>query len=295
MDEFKKNIKQSMGFRILVFSLAFFFCMLIAFVISSLFGKDGNIMMIKLGQGLASVVWYVVPPIILYVITRDHPMSQLGFRKPARAWMLLVGVVLMFISLPVTNLLTSWNEKMDLGSSFASLEAWMKQMEDSASALTQRILEVNTVWGLLLNLLVIALIPAIGEELTFRGVLQQALTRNRENPHVAIVVSAAIFSFIHFQFYGFFPRMFLGMILGYMFYYSGSIWTSILMHFINNGTAVVVAYLDYNGFVNIDWEHFGSTSGLPLWANISLLVASLALTVGLIVIVAKKQYKYGRE
>ena len=83
--------------------------------------------------------------------------------------------------------------------------------------------------------------------------------------------------------------MFLGLILGYMFYYSGSLWTSILMHFINNGTAVVVAYLDYKGLANIDWEHFGSTS------NVALLIASLVLTVGMIVIVAKNQYKYGRK
>ena len=140
-----------------------------------------------------------------------------------------------------------------------------------------------------INLLVIALIPAIGEELTFRGVLQQALVRGTKNVHVAIILSAAIFSFIHFQFYGFLPRMFLGILLGYLFYYSGSIWTSILMHFVNNGTVVVLAYLDYKGVVDVDFEHFGSTSSIPL------MILSLLLTVGIVFLSSKLKYKYGRE
>lgn len=285
MDEFKKNLKQSTGMRIFIYLMAFFVCTLIGAAITALFAVGNDIVRLKIGQGISSVLMFIAPPIILYAVTRIEPMRQIGFRKPAKGWMLLAGIALMFISLPLTNLLTSWNESVNFGE---TLESMLKMMEDAAADLTQRMLEVDTVWGLLGNLLVIALIPAIGEELTFRGVLQQALTK-RCNPHVAIVLSAFIFSFIHFQFYGFLPRMFLGLILGYMFYYSGSLWTSILMHFINNGTAVVVAYLDYKGLANADWEHFGSTS------NIALLIASLTLTVGMILIVSKNQYKYGRK
>ena len=123
--------------------------------------------------------------------------------------------------------------------------------------------------------MVIALIPAVGEELTFRGVLQQSLTR-KMNPHVAIFLSAAIFSFIHFQFYGFLPRLFLGLLLGYMFYITGSLWTSILMHFLNNGTAVVLYYLNAKGTLDIDVEHFGASD------NVWLLFASAFVTSGFI-------------
>ena len=288
MDEFKKNLKQSTGMRIFIFLMAFFVCTLIGAVIAALFTIGNDITRLKIGQGISSALMFIAPPLILYAFTRTEPMRQLGFRRPMKWWMLLIGVALMFVSLPLTNILGTWNEKMNFGETFETLEALIKQMEEMAGDLTKQMLEVDTVWGLLGNLLVIALIPAIGEELTFRGVVQQALTR-RCHPHVAIWLSAFIFSFIHFQFYGFLPRMFLGLILGYMFYYSGSIWTSILMHFINNGTAVVVAYLDYKGLANIDWEHFGSTS------NIALLITSLLLTVGMIVIVAKNQYQYGRK
>lgn len=285
MDEFKKNLKQSTGMRIFIFLMAFFVCTLIGAAIAALFTIGNDITRLKIGQGISSALMFIAPPIILYAFTRTEPMRQIGFRKPAFWWMLLIGVILMFVSLPLTNILGTWNEKANFGE---TLETILKMMEDTAGDLTERMLQVDTFGGLLGNLLVIALIPAIGEELTFRGVLQQSLTR-RCNPHVAIWLSAFIFSFIHFQFYGFLPRMFLGLILGYMFYYSGSLWISILMHFINNGTAVVVAYLDYKGLANVDWEHFGSTS------NVALLITSLVLTVGMIVIVAKNQYKYGRK
>lgn len=285
MDEFKKNLKQSTGMRIFIFLMAFFVCTLIGAAVAALFTIGNDITRLKIGQGISSALMFIAPPIILYAFTRTEPMRQIGFRKPAFWWMLLIGVILMFVSLPLTNILGTWNEKANFGE---TLETILKMMEDTAGDLTERMLQVDTFGGLLGNLLVIALIPAIGEELTFRGVLQQSLTR-RCNPHVAIWLSAFIFSFIHFQFYGFLPRMFLGLILGYMFYYSGSLWISILMHFINNGTAVVVAYLDYKGLANVDWEHFGSTS------NVALLITSLVLTVGMIVIVAKNQYKYGRK
>ena len=287
MDEFKKNLRTSVGFRIFLYLLSLLICTLIGTVITLFLVGDINQM--KIGQGISSTLIFIAPPIILYAFTRNQPMRQLGFRKPNSAWMLLIGVALMFVSLPVTNQLTAWNEKMNFGAAFESLEALLKQMEDVAGDLTERMLKVDTIGGLLVNLLVIALIPAIGEELTFRGVLQQSLVKGCKNAHVGIFISAAIFSFIHFQFYGFLPRMFLGLILGYMFYYSGSLWTSILMHFINNGTAVVVAYLEQKGLSKVDAEHFGATESV--W----LIVTSLLLTLALLYMCHIIKRKYGRK
>ena len=287
MDEFKKNLRESTGMRVFVYLISLLVCILVGS--AATFFLMHGITQMKIGQGISSTLIFIAPPLILYGFTRTQPLRQLGFKKPNTAWMLLLGIVLMFVSLPITNLLTTWNEKMNLGEAFEALEAWLKQLEETAADLTEQMLQVDTFGGLLFNLLVIALIPAIGEELTFRGVLQQALVRGTKNAHVAIILSAAIFSFIHFQFYGFLPRMFLGILLGYLFYYSGSIWTSILMHFINNGTAVVVAYLDYKGVVDVDFEHFGSTSSIPL------MILSLLLTVGIVFLSSKLKYKYGRE
>ena len=276
-----EHLKYHTGKRILIFLIILLISGLIGVAISAAFMFAGDIGM-KIAQGLSSIMMFVVPPIVYYRITRKHhPMYSLGFREVSKPWYLYicVGIALMFISLPVTNKLTSWNEAMSFGSLFGgvfeTLETYLKTMEETAQAATEKMLNVDTIGGLLLNLLVIALIPAVGEELTFRGVLQQGLTR-KMNPHAAIILSAAIFSFIHFQFYGFLPRMFLGILLGYMFYITGSLWTSIAMHFVNNGTAVVLYYLNHKGIINIDADHFGDTQ--YSW----LVVLSLLVTAALI-------------
>ena len=264
-----EHLKYSTGKRVLLFLIILLISGLIGAAISAafMFASDTGM---KIAQGLSSIMMFVVPPIVYYYITRkENPLCSLGFREVSKPWHLYIGIgiALMFVSLPVTNQLTRWNEAMSLGGASAKFEEYLKTLEE--------MLKVDTVGGLLLNLFIIALIPAVGEELTFRGVLQQGLTR-KMNPHVAIILSAAIFSFIHFQFYGFLPRMFLGILLGYMFYVSGSVWTSITMHFVNNGTAVVLYYLNHKGIINIDVDRFGE---MPYpW----LTWLSLMVTIGLI-------------
>ena len=252
-----EHLKYPIGKRVLLFLIILAISSLIGAAIMALCMLAGDMGM-KLGQGLSSIMMFVVPPIVYYRFTRsEDQLEALGLRSPVEPqWLILIGVVLMFVSLPVTNQLARWNENTTFFDSFEKLEDFLKMMEETATAATEKMLNVDTFGGLLLNLLVIALIPAIGEELTFRGVLQQGLMR-KMNPHVAIVISAAIFSFIHFQFYGFLPRMFLGLLLGYMFYITDSLWTSILMHFVNNGTVVMVYYLNNKGIISIDAEHFG--------------------------------------
>ena len=271
-----EHLRYHTGKRVLIFLIILLISSLFGVAISAAFMLAGDTGM-KIAQGLSSIFIFVVPPIIHYNITRKrHPIQSLGFRKPANPWwLLLIGVALMFISMPVTNQLTRWNEAIHFGGVFEKLEAYLKMLEETATATTEKMLKVDTIGGLLLNLFVIALIPAVGEELTFRGVLQQGLNR-KMNPHAAIILSAAIFSFIHFQFFGFLPRMFLGILLGYMFYITSSLWTSIAMHFVNNGTAVVVYYLNHKGIIHVDVEHFGEAKSA--W----LVVLSAVVTVALI-------------
>lgn len=273
---FTENLKQSTGMRIFLFLVILLISTLIGTALAAIFIFTGDTG-IKIGQGISSIFMFVVPPIVYYYLTRkEYQMQDLGFRCLTPPWwLILIGVAVMFVCIPVTTQLTTWNENLSFGKILTWLENWIKSLEETAKAATEKMLNVDTIGGLLLNLVIVALIPAIGEELTFRGVLQQSLTR-KMNPHVAIILSAAIFSFIHFQFYGFLPRMFLGILLGYMFYITGSLWTSILMHFVNNSTAVVLYYLNNTGTISIDVDHFGATD------NVWLLFASALLTSGLI-------------
>jgi membrane protease YdiL (CAAX protease family) len=156
----------------------------------------------------------------------------------------------MLIALPAINLLSYLNQQLTLPEFLQPLEAWMKTQEENAALITEQFLNVRTFGGLIINLLLMALLPAVAEELTFRGVVQKLFqgTQALENlsskvPHLAIWCSAILFSAIHLQFYGFVPRMLMGALFGYMLIWTGSLWIPILMHFTNNAMAVLLYFI----------------------------------------------------
>ncbi len=221
-------------------------------------------------QALQAIGLFIVPPFVVAYLWSDWPLEWLHIvdirksktpycahclwgprtvesRKTGRLALLSIGIML--TALPLINLLVSWNEQIRLPESLSGLEQLMQQMEAQADQLLQNFLTYRNGawWVLLLNLLVLAVLPAIGEELTFRGVLQQLLVSRKSKvesrEHVAVWVTAFIFSFIHFQFYGFIPRLLLGALLGYALLWSGNIRYSMIMHATNNALSVLLFYL----------------------------------------------------
>ena len=204
--------------------------------------RDGLVGM-KWLQLLQSVATFLLPALAGAYLWSNTPMQWLHLDSKPSWQEALAAVVVMLLAIPGINLLSAWNQQMVLPEWMSGIEQWMRMQEDAAAQLTEQFLRVDTVGGLLVNIGLMALLPAVGEELTFRGVVQGMFTRNK---HVAIWATAAIFSFVHFQFYGFLPRMLLGAMFGYMLWWTGSLWAPMLMHFVNNCAAVVVAYLAYN-------------------------------------------------
>ena len=204
--------------------------------------RDGLVGM-KWLQLLQSVATFLLPALAGAYLWSNTPMQWLHLNKKPSWQEASAAVVIMLLAIPGINLLSAWNQQMVLPEWMSGIEQWMRMQEDAAAQLTEQFLRVDTVGGLLVNIGLMALLPAVGEELTFRGVVQGMFTRNK---HVAIWATAAIFSFVHLQFYGFLPRMLLGAMFGYMLWWTGSLWVPMLMHFVNNCAAVVVAYLAYN-------------------------------------------------
>ena len=204
--------------------------------------RDGLVGM-KWLQLLQSVATFLLPALAGAYLWSNTPMQWLHLNKKPSWQEALAAVVVMLLAIPGINLLSAWNQQMVLPEWMSGIEQWMRMQEDAAAQLTEQFLQVNTVGGLLVNIGLMALLPAVGEELTFRGVVQGMFTRNK---HVAIWATAAIFSFVHMQFYGFLPRMLLGAMFGYMLWWTGSLWVPMLMHFVNNCAAVVVAFWAYN-------------------------------------------------
>jgi membrane protease YdiL (CAAX protease family) len=198
------------------------------------------------------------PVFFAFVVTREpRDYLKAGFRFP---WVLmLLVIVIMFVSTPLIEFLSNLNQKMVL----PHFLYWMRAKEDEAQKLTEAMLQMKTIWDMIKDVLLIGLLTAMVEEFMFRGVLQTIFTRWTKNTHAAVWITAILFSAFHMQFFGFLPRLMLGVLFGYFVAWSGSVWTSIWAHFINNGTAVVATYLFRNKTIKInpDDQHLFSYWG----------------------------------
>jgi len=190
--------------------------------------------------GLSSAGTFLLPAYI-YQCRNEHvailPKENISDWKPY-----LLGILFLFAFSPFMSLISDWNMQMKLPEAWQRIEQWMRETEDEAALLMGGLL-MTTEWDrLVLNIIVLAILPGIGEELFFRGALQQIGTRIFKNEYVAIWIVAVIFSTIHVQFYGFFPRFLLGVFFGYMVIWTRNIWTAIVAHFVNNSMVVILGF-----------------------------------------------------
>lgn len=247
------------------------------------FNNPETMRVLKYFQIVQAIGLFIIPPFILGWLFYGNPSKYLYLDKSFEGSSIILVVVLMFFASPFVNFLGELNSSMKLPEWLSGLETWMKNAEEKAAELTEAFLKVDSVFGLFFNLFMIAVLPAIGEELLFRGVIQRIFTKMTRSYHWGIWISAILFSALHMQFYGFIPRMLLGALFGYLLVWSGSIWLPIIAHFLNNGLAVVAMYLIDKGILNPEIENVGSESGSYYMAAISILF------VGIFLFLIKKQ------
>lgn len=198
---------------------------------------------IKYFQIIQTTGLFVLPPFIAVRFFSDRPRRYLGFDKTPGRWSLVAVMILVWVAIPFINFLTQVNQEIQLPEIFGALEKWLMHREESAREITGQFLTADNLTALAVNLLMIAVLPSVGEELIFRGIIQKVLAQWTRNAHLGILIAAFLFSAMHVQFYGLIPRMFLGVMFGYLFLWSGSIWLPILGHFINNASAVIYYYV----------------------------------------------------
>ena len=171
-------------------------------------------------------------------------------------------------------MIIEWNESMSLPENLHSIEELLTELENSAKVLTEYLTTYDNFWQFLFGFVVIAVIPAIGEEYTFRGLMQNFMKETFKNAHLAIWITGFVFSFIHFQFYGFLPRMLLGVLFGYLYHWSGTLWVPILAHFLNNGITVVMVHLYNIQALQYNIED-AETPGMAVVATFSVICSLL--------------------
>ena len=214
-----------------------------------------------------------------------RPFEWLKMNRGADWQTFALAIGIMVCAMPAINLLADWNSRIELPESLGFIEQKMKEYEAAAALLTERFLVADNIGMLLVNIGLMALLPALAEEISFRGTLQQLLSegdnsRTIRRTATAIWVTAFIFSAIHLQFYGFIPRMLMGAMFGYLFVWTGCLWVPVVMHFTNNGMAVVVYYITgEGGMAEKNWaDTFGA--GSTWWVGVlSLMITSLGLLI----------------
>ena len=241
---------------------------------------------LKWFQFLQTVGTFLLPPLVMAWLWSEKPMEWLGLGRntgiPGYRYteIFVAAVVLMLVAMPGINLIADWNSKLTLPECMSGLEQWMRAQEDAAAALTERFLSGTSVGTLLVNIGLMALLPACAEELTFRGVIQGLIVNSGESrvrSHVAVWVTAILFSAIHVQFYGFVPRMLLGAMFGYMLVWTGSLWVPITMHFVNNAVTVITYWCVYRAGLSpesVDTIGVGEMAWLG-WLSLALTAVGL--------------------
>lgn len=214
----------------------------------------------KFMQAIYSVGIFIVPAFMLGYLFYSGPQDKLGLHtgKSPHISTVFLSLLLIVAAMPFINITAEFNASMHLPESMSGIERWMRNMENEAMGITKKLLSGATYQALFVNLIVVALIPAVGEEFLFRGVIQRVFFQMTRSPHAAVWLAAGLFSLLHFQFFGFLPRLFLGVMFGYMLVWSKTIWIPVIAHFANNALAVIFYFFQARGTVGGDLESIGT-------------------------------------
>ncbi len=218
-----------------------------------------NLSILKFFQTLQSIGVFIIPPFIVAWFLNDHVSVFLRYNNKPDFKSVLFVIAIIYFSNPLINWLTEINSNLSLPEWMSSVEIWMQNSEDQATKITEAFLSTTSLTTLFSNIAMIGILPALGEELLFRGIIQQLFKKKFGNTHVAIWISAALFSALHMQFFGFLPRLVLGAMFGYMLEWSGTLWLPVIAHFVNNTTAVVAYYLMQKGLIGSGIDKTGTS------------------------------------
>ena len=238
---------------------------------SSVSGENG-IAFLKYVLISQDISFFIVPAIIILI--KLKPLNQTGIfdlKIPHLDEILLV-VLLSFCIFPITNFTGQINVGMNLPDWLSGVEQWMIEKEDNIDNLLELLITQGTIGAVILNIVIMSVLPAIGEELIFRGVFQKILYRLFRSGQAAVWVTAFIFSAIHFQFFGFLPRFILGLVFGYLFLWTRNLWLPILAHFVNNAVPTISASTR-------DLEKITSTADLSVWKQIIIIALPVLLSL----------------
>lgn len=241
----------------------------------------------RMALTIQSLCLFLIPSLLFAFVCQENPKNYLKTEHYQNWSFLIISVALIIVIQPVIGAIGYYNQQLTLPECMSSIELWMQESERSAEKTVGLLFADKTIEGLVFNILVLAVVAGLAEEFFFRGSLQQIINKIVKNSHAAIWITAFIFSAIHFQFYGFVPRLLLGALMGYLFVWSGNIWVPVLVHTINNLIGVILSYVYYGTPVYEELDNF------DLVDNIWFIIPSFAISLFFIFILYRRK-KEGR-
>jgi uncharacterized protein len=236
--------------------------------------RPENAAVLRLSQTLGTVFMFLVPALLYARVCHVRATKHLGFKKSLNWKQAGLAILIMLACLPAVDQLQELTKMLPW--SKATLKKF-DEAEDLYFKTVAVIARMDNLWDYILSVLVIALVPAVVEEVLFRGGLQNLLSRWTKRPILAIVITAIIFSAVHGSYLGFLSRFALGFLLGWMYYRTGNIWLNIIAHFFNNAAAVTQLYIMSKPGQKIDSSLMETHA--PLW----MALASVAALIGLLI------------
>lgn len=269
----------SPGKRLVLFILLFILGFSISGAINQLIFKIAgeSSKSFRIATILMDIFQMVIPALLFAVMITRQAASFLEIDRKFSINQLIMGAITMILAIPAMNWLIHFNEGIHLPESMAGIEQAMRSMEDMAQANVELVQGGAGIGDLIMSILIVGIFAGFCEELLFRGAFVRLLVSMKLNIHAAIWIVAFVFSALHFQFYGFFPRLLLGAFFGYAFYWSGSLWLPVVLHALNNIMYVVSRWLYLRGMTGT--ENIDSVGAADNWpyALLSLVVTALCL------------------
>ncbi len=267
--------------RIIMFISVSMIGLFIAAVLSTIIMMRGQTATtLRIATLINDIIMFVMPPVICAVIYSYRPAEYLRVASAPGLTPLILAVGTMICSIPMMNMIIEWNEGLSLPSSLAAMESWMRDAEQRAGDTVNTLMGGSSAGSLILSILIVGVLAGFSEELFFRGGIQRLLVSGRVNPHVAIWVTAFLFSAIHLQFFGFFPRLLLGAFFGYLLYWTKNLWVPIVCHIFNNSIVATVTWMTARGSATSGGlNEIGTAVSAHqlLWVTVSIIMTFMLL------------------
>lgn len=244
---------------------------------------------LRISMVLQGLLVFILPSLVTALLCTRLPARMLALDKAPDMLTLMLSVVALLCSVPAMNAVVAWNESWSFPASMSGLEQTLRQMEESARAVTDMLMSGASVASLCVSILIVGVMAGFGEELFFRGAMQRILMMGRSmNPHVAIWTAAVVFSLLHFQLFGFVPRMLLGAFFGYLLWWSGSVWLPMAVHMINNTLVVVTEWTKANHAGILSSADTVGASPVTSMSDLVLVIVSVVATAAVIVLIRRR-------